>query len=216
MSCELVMDQRRVDVHVLGYWVDEDDAPLEELLRERRRAREQRLVRVLEGLAAAGVVVDEQRVRAVAGDAPVGRPHIARVLVEMGVAASVAEAFERFLVPGRPGYVPRQPLPPARAFAAIREAGGVPVLAHPGLMPSDVLRLLPQWKSQGLAGLEVYHTKHTPAQSRMYLRLAAQYGLAPSGGSDCHGPQPDGPPLMGRVRVPMEWVDRLREQASRR
>ncbi|HEY8416255.1 MAG TPA: PHP domain-containing protein, partial [Thermaerobacter sp.] len=211
LSAEVEVGGRRVDVHVLGYWVDEADAPLVELLAERRRARERRLARILERLASHGIVLDEARVRAIAGRGAVGRPHVARALVEQGVVSTVAEAFERFLAPGRPGYVPREPLPPARAFAAIREAGGVPVLAHPGLMPSAAWQLLPAWKAQGLLGIEVRHSQHTQAQTETFLRWAEDLGLAPTGGSDCHGPGPGQPALMGQVRIPLDWLDRLRQ-----
>ena len=213
LSAEVELGGRRVDVHVLGYWVDEGDEPLVELLAERRRARERRMARILERLAAAGVVLDEDRVRAIAGEAAIGRPHIARALVEAGVVATVAEAFERFLSPGRPGYVPRAPLEPARAFAAIRAAGGVPVLAHPGLLPARAQSLLPAWKAQGLLGIEVYHTKHTAAQAQTFLAWARDLDLVPTGGSDCHGPQPGQPELIGQVRVPRAWLERLRALA---
>ncbi|MFS8639481.1 MAG: PHP domain-containing protein [Symbiobacteriaceae bacterium] len=212
LSAEVEVGGRRVDVHVLGYWVDEGDAPLMELLAERRRARERRLARILARLeSGCGIVLDEARVRAIAGRGAVGRPHVARALVEQGVVSTVAEAFERFLAPGRPGYVPREPLPPARAFAAIREAGGVPVLAHPGLMPSAAWQLLPAWKDQGLLGIEVRHSQHTEAQVETFLRWAEDLGLVPTGGSDCHGPSPGQPALIGQVRIPLDWLDRLRE-----
>lgn len=211
LSTEVELGGRRVDVHVLGYWVDEDDAPLVELLAERRRARERRLARILERLAAAGIVLDEGAVRSIAGDAPIGRPHVARALVAAGIVATVAEAFDRYLSPGRPGYVPRAPLAPARAFAAIREAGGVPVLAHPGLMPPAAWNLLPAWKAQGLMGIEVRHSKHSEAQVTAFLRWAEDLDLAPTAGSDCHGPGPGQPALIGQVRMPLSWLDRLRE-----
>ncbi|HEY8393659.1 MAG TPA: PHP domain-containing protein [Thermaerobacter sp.] len=211
LSAEIEVGGRRIDVHVLGYWVDEDDPPLVELLAERRRARERRLARILERLAAQGIVLDEARVRALAGRGTVGRPHVARALVEEGVVATVAEAFERYLAPGRPGYVPREPLSPEPAFAAIRAAGGVPVLAHPGLMPPAACNLLPVWKRQGLLGLEVRHSKHTAAQVEAFLRWATDLDLAPTGGSDCHGPGPGQPALIGQVRIPLDWLERLRE-----
>ncbi|ADU51183.1 PHP domain protein [Thermaerobacter marianensis DSM 12885] len=214
LSTDVDLGTRRVGVHVLGYWVHEDDAPLVELLARRRAAREQRLARMLERLAAAGIVLDEARVRSLAAGGAVGRPHVARALVEAGVVATVAEAFEKYLTPGKPGYVPRAPLAPEAAIAAIREAGGVPVLAHPGLLPQQLFNLWPAWKRQGLAGVEVYHSKHSPEQAQAFLARARELDLVPTGGSDCHGPQPGQPPLIGRVRVPAEWVERLRQRAA--
>ncbi|GAB6875689.1 PHP domain-containing protein [Thermaerobacter litoralis] len=216
LSTDVDLGSRRVGVHILGYWVDEDDEPLTALLARRRASREQRLARMLQRLAEAGIVLDEARVRAIAGGGAVGRPHVARALVEAGVVATVAEAFDRYLTPGKPGYVPRAPLAPEEAIAAIRAAGGVPVLAHPGLLPERLMALWPAWKQVGLEGIEVYHTKHSPEQAATFLARAQELGLVPTGGSDCHGPQPGQPALIGQVRVPRQWVERLAERAGRR
>ncbi|WPD20050.1 PHP domain-containing protein [Thermaerobacter composti] len=215
LSTDVDLGSRRVGVHVLGYWVKEDDPPLVELLAQRRASRERRLARILERLAQVGIVLDEGRIRALARGGAVGRPHVARALVEAGVVATVAEAFERYLTPGKPGYVPRAPLAPEAAIAAIRAAGGVPVLAHPGLLPERLHALWPVWQRHGLAGVEVYHTKHSPEQAAAFLRRARELDLLPTGGSDCHGPQPGQPALIGRVRIPVEWVERLRERSAR-
>ena len=215
LSTDVDLGSRRVGVHVLGYWVKEDDPPLVELLAQRRASRERRLARILERLAQVGIVLDEGRIRAMARGGAVGRPHVARALVEAGVVATVAEAFDKYLTPGKPGYVPRAPLAPEAAIAAIRAAGGVPVLAHPGLLPERLHALWPAWRRHGLAGVEVYHTKHSPEQAAALLLRARELDLVPTGGSDCHGPQPGQPALIGRVRIPVEWVERLRERAAR-
>ncbi|EKP93935.1 PHP domain-containing protein [Thermaerobacter subterraneus] len=214
LSTDVDLGSRRVGVHILGYWVDEAAEPLVQLLARRRASREQRLARMLQRLAEAGIVLDEERIRAMAQGGAIGRPHVARALVEAGVVATVAEAFERYLTPGKPGYVPRAPLAPEEAIAAIRAAGGVPVLAHPGLLPSRLQGLWPAWKRMGLAGVEVYHSKHSPGQAADFLARARELDLVPTGGSDCHGPQPGQPALMGRVRVPREWVERLAARAA--
>lgn len=216
LSTDVDLGTRRVGVHILGYWVDEGDEPLVELLARRRASREQRLARMLKRLAEAGIVLDEDRVRAIAQGGAVGRPHVARALVEAGVVATVAEAFERYLTPGKPGYVPRAPLAPEEAITAIRVAGGVPVLAHPGLLPERLHGLWPAWKQVGLEGVEVYHTKHGPEQAAAFLARARELDLVPTGGSDCHGPQPGQPALIGQVRVPREWVERLAERVRDR
>ncbi|QIA27016.1 PHP domain-containing protein [Thermaerobacter sp. PB12/4term] len=214
LSTDVDLGSRRVGVHILGYWVDEADEPLVQLLARRRASREQRLARMLQRLAEAGIVLDEARIRAMAQGGAIGRPHVARALVDAGVVATVAEAFERYLTPGKPGYVPRAPLAPEEAIAAIRAAGGVPVLAHPGLLPARLHGLWPTWKKVGLEGVEVYHSKHSPEQAAAFLARASELDLVPTGGSDCHGPQPGQPALMGQVRVPREWVERLAARAA--
>jgi len=177
------------EVHVLGYYLDVDDAGLQTVLYRLRRDREERLLAMLRRLQALGMTLDPERVRAIAGEGSVGRPHVARALVERGHVASVEEAFGRLLTPGRPAYVPRHRLSPREAIAAIRRAGGVAVLAHPGLTGRD--DLIPRLVGEGLQGLEVCHPQHTPRAQARYLELARRWGLVATGGSDSHGP--DGP-----------------------
>lgn len=203
------------DVHILGYYVDSGDAGLNRVLAEKRDARRLRLDRMLTRLEAAGIRVPAECVLALAGGGPVGRPHLARALVEAGYASSVAEAFDRYLVPGAPGYVPRDPMTPAEAVRAILAAGGVPVLAHPGLTARD--DLIPGLVAAGLAGIEAHHPAHDLKQRRRYAAVAGRLGLIVTGGSDAHGP--GGPAHsaegedVGTVTVRYEVVRALRRRA---
>lgn len=194
------------EVHLLGYLCRFEDGPLAELLARMREGRRQRAAASVEKLRARGYAIDLERVLALGGES-VGRPHIAQVLVESGYAGSIREAFDRFLGYGRPGYTPRPKLTPSEAIAAVRAAGGVPVLAHPGLIGDD------NWVAaaidSGVMGLEAYHTDHSTAQAQKYAQWARQRGLLVTGGSDSHGNQGSRPVLPGHVRVGLEVVEQL-------
>jgi len=178
-------------VHLLGYLFDPADL---ELSAETAKIRESRLHRaeaMAARLAELGAPVTWERVRAIAGDGVVGRPHLARAMVEAGVIESPEQAFgPDWIGTGGRAYVPRYALDPSRAIALIRAAGGVSVLAHPAVpargwtIPDEVVVRL---AGAGLGGLEVSHPDHDHSQRLRLAALAASLGLAASGGSDDHG-----------------------------
>ncbi|MCX5757766.1 MAG: histidinol phosphatase, partial [Candidatus Hydrogenedentes bacterium] len=125
------------------------------------------------------------------------------------------EGFDRFIRSGRRAYVPKASLGCLDALALIHQAGGIAILAHPGVgatVPKLATRLL----DMPFDGIEVFHTKHTPAQSRWFMQLAQERGLLVSGGSDCHGTATKREPEMGKVRLPLEHVERVQEALARR
>ncbi|HET8630247.1 MAG TPA: PHP domain-containing protein [Thermomicrobiales bacterium] len=196
------------EVHVLGYFIAPASPALADALARFRAAREGRARTIVANLAAAGAPVAYERVVELAGGATIGRPHVARALVEAGHAASVQDAFDRYLVRGRPGYVERYRLLPPDAVRLIREAGGVPVLAHPH-SAADLDALLPDLLAAGLGGLECYYGDYDAAQRAALLALAARHDLVATGGTDFHGPGlAHGLPL-GGVAVPLGCVDAL-------
>jgi len=197
------------EVHILGYYVDWHQPELCRILANLRRSRRERMACMVSRLAALGVEVSLDEVLAEAGPAAPGRLHLARVMVNRGYVDTVPEAFDRYLHDGGPAYVPRLRMSPVSAVALIRRAGGVPVLAHPGL--GGVERLLNQLLQEGLLGLEVVHPHHRPEDVVRYRALAAQYGLIPTGGSDCHGPSAGACALLGRYCVDYQVVARLKE-----
>lgn len=203
---ELSTDVPTGEIHVLGYFVDLDAGPLQERLAELREGRLRRGERIVEKLSAAGFSVVLARVLELAGDGAVGRPHVARALVEAGHAASIDDAFDRFLVRGQPGYVERLRFTPAEAVRTILAAGGVPVLAHPfhGVeATADVERpveaRIEELVAAGLRGIEVYYDGYDDGAVRALLRLADRHGLIATGGSDFHGP---GRAALGSVPMP--------------
>ena len=177
------------EIHVLGYGVDPEDEALHMFCRERVRQREARTAAMVERLCALGKPVDMARVKELARGV-MGRPHIARALLEAGHVSSVSDAFDRFLKPGKPAYVPNEDVKVSESVRLIREAGGVAVLAHPmELKMGDTMleSLIGEWKSQGLEGVEVYHPSAQNNHASFLLHLAQRANMLITGGSDFHG-----------------------------
>lgn len=204
-------------MHLLGLWVDPGEPRFSQGLRQVQAAREQRNPKIVERLQDLGVDITLEEVAGVAGGGQVGRPHFAQVLVEKRVVHNPGEAFGRFLKRGAPAYVEKERLNPGEAMALIRRAGGVTVLAHPGLLelhPAVLQQLAAELKEQGLMGIEAYYSEHKPSQERQMLNLAARLGLAVSGGSDFHGNIKPGIRLgagLGTLRVPATLLAGLKQ-----
>jgi predicted metal-dependent phosphoesterase TrpH len=175
------------ELHILGFGMDPDDEAFEATLAAQRAARRTRFDRTVALLRGIGLPIDDQvaELASAEGDA-LGRPTIARALMRAGFAASVEDAFERIIGHGGPGYVRREGLGPEAAIAAIRAAGGLPVLAHFREGPGRV-DLLRELIDVGLGGLEVYYRSFDAATVAAMAELAASLGLIATGGSDYHG-----------------------------
>jgi predicted metal-dependent phosphoesterase TrpH len=199
-----------IDVHVLGYLVDRSAEGFLTFLTEQRRRRIDRARRMLDRLASHGIRLDADAILRPALEnegVAVGRPWIARALVEAGYVPTTSAAFEVWLSPGRPGFAPRVGAPPAEVIANIHQAGGVASLAHPGLLANDAW--VGDLARAGLDALEAYHSEHDLATTMHYLTLALQLGLAVSGGSDYHGDPSHGPASPGAVALPREAYEEL-------
>jgi len=205
-GAELTAECAGVEVHILGYWLDTGDATLQTALEKFQRVRQDRIVEMVRRLNAAGVPLSLQAVTTLAGCNSPGRPHVARALVAAGMAVDFDAAFERFLKKGRVAFVSKARMDVTTAVGLIHGAGGVAVLAHPGIYRND--GLIPQIAASGLDGLECWHTKHTAGQSTTYAALATKLNLVATGGSDCHGMAKDHP-LVGSVRLPAVQVELL-------
>ncbi len=206
--------------HVLVYFAEGADGPLHDELVRLRGDRARRNRAMIERLQAAGLPVTWDAVVARAGSAEgVGRPHVAAVLVELGAAHDAQDAFDRWLVPGRPGYVPKARLRPADVAGLALAAGGVAVLAHPlslGLAPAELDRAVAELAAAGFAGIEAVYARYRPDQRRQLERLARRHGLVPTGGSDAHGAfTPDLAVGVGTGDLDVP-DDRLDELAARR
>jgi predicted metal-dependent phosphoesterase TrpH len=197
---EMSSDLDQGECHLLGYFVEHGPGRFQETLRELRVGRVSRGRLMVERLVAAGAPIAWERVEQIAGDGAVARPHVAQALVEAGHALSVADAFDRWIGAGRPGYVARTKLTPADAVATIVRAGGAPVIAHPvlgaGFWPgperepalAGVEARIDELLPHGLAGLEVYYTGYDHSLVARLEQLAERRGLIATGGSDFHGP----------------------------
>ena len=178
------------EAHLLGYFASTESAALQSQLERYREGRQARGLQILRNLARLGVPVEWNRVLAIAGEAAVGRPHVARAMVEKGYVTNVGEAFEEYLRTGGPADAAREKLPPAEAVQLIREAGGVAVLAHPQHLP-DVDTTVELLRDAGLQGIEVYYKNHTTDAIARFGTLARRHGLIAAGGSDYHGTKDD-------------------------
>lgn len=194
------------DMHVLGYHVDHTDPTLLAHLRRLREIRAERARRIVASLNEAGIDVALDAVLRLAGGGAVGRAHIAQLLVATGQAVSVEDAFRRLLGRTSPHYIPKPLATPGEAIGWIRAAGGVAVLAHPGL--SRVDDLIGDLVGEGLLGIEAYHPGHDADTVRRYADLAGDLGLIATGGSDFHGLDREGDRL-GSASVPDHVVEQL-------
>ena len=177
------------EIHVLGYGFDPQNEALGAFCRERVCQREARTQAMVKRLCELGKPIEMSRVREMARGV-MGRPHVARALVEAGHVLSVSEAFDRYLKPGKPAYVPKEDVKVSEAVRLIRDAGGVAVLAHPmELKMGDAMleSLIGEWKSQGLEGVEVYHPSAQNNHASFLKHLAQKENMLVTGGSDFHG-----------------------------
>jgi predicted metal-dependent phosphoesterase TrpH len=214
---ELTAIRDEVDVHVLGYFIDTDAAPLSVFLAEQRQRRFDRVGRIIARLAQLGMPIDADAILRAAHAQPgtsIGRPAIARALVAAGYVKTTNEAFAMWLSRGRPGFIAREGATPERVIEQIHGAGGLASLAHPGLLRHD------EWigalAASGLDALEAYHTNHDGESIARYRGIAERLRLGVSGGSDFHADESHGAPHPGSVSLPQEAFDQLRDRATSR
>ncbi len=214
---EISVEVQKGTMHMLGYFIDPDNAELEGVLSRIRDGRHWRNEQIVEKLNGLGVSISLGEISEYAGDEVVGRPHFAQALLARGYVRSKQEAFDRFLAKGKPAYVDRFRLDPPESIDVILAAGGIPVLAHPftlGLSQTELRDAVGEWADTGLMGIEVYYSEHNAQQVRTYASLCECFDLLPTGGSDFHGSQ--NPDIVlgtgfGNLRVPDEVATALVE-----
>jgi predicted metal-dependent phosphoesterase TrpH len=208
------------ELHILGYFLDWQDTDLNQRFKSLRDSRHHRNPQIVERLQGLGIDITYDEVRALAGSDSVGRPHIARALMNKGVVTSAKEAFDRFLGDGKAAYVPRDLPSPADAIRWIKEARGLAVLAHPTwvkLTDQPLAELVRRLKADGLDGVEVYYSTHAARQTREYLSLAQHLGLLVTGGSDFHGlTKPDIEVGIGKgsLHIPTTLLPKMKERVA--
>jgi predicted metal-dependent phosphoesterase TrpH len=182
---EINTTYRGNEVHVLGYGMPPGSSTLTSMLERNRNARYDRAQQMVTQLQRAGYGITFEQVQAQATDAKsLGRPHVAKALIAAGIAPDIDWAFRTLLRSGMPGYVPSLYVTPQQAIAAIAEAGGVPVLAHPGRLKDRAL--IDELAGQGLRGLEVFYPLHDAEDVRIFRETARRYGLVMTAGMDFH------------------------------
>jgi 3',5'-nucleoside bisphosphate phosphatase len=208
---EITAEYRGREFHLLGYFVRLDHEPLNAALDKLRAHRVDRFWDMVERLRKQGVDMPEENLRAKAGSGVLGRRNLAVMLIESGKVGSVREAFTRYLKDGGRISLPKLRLPVKEAIQLVREAGGVAGWAHPSYdCQRESLTELSGW---GLAAIEAEYPTHRHSLRRELRTLADQFGLAITGGSDCHGPDPSGR-TVGACTISSDELDRLRERAE--
>jgi 3',5'-nucleoside bisphosphate phosphatase len=207
---ELSAHVREREVHLLGYCFDPQHGELSGTLSEvhiRRYERGKAIVKRLNGMGVA-VTLDEVLVHA--KGSPLGRPHIAAAMIDHGIVATKDEAFRRYIGDRAPAFSPKPYTAPQQVIDLIHRAGGVAVLAHPGLSFPE--HILTQLVACGLDGIEVFHPAHQPPQIEYYTQLATRHGLLMTGGSDSHS-EADGARI-GEYGIGYEAIESMRSRAA--
>ncbi|MEW6697846.1 MAG: PHP domain-containing protein [Bacillota bacterium] len=201
------------EIHVLGYLIDPKNDEFVTKLKEFQGERLDRTKKMVEKLKGLDIKIDLDRVLELSEGGSVGRPHLARAMLEKGYVATLQEAFATYIGAGKAAFVPREKLTPVEAVQLILRADGVPVLAHPGLVRLDPF--LPELIQAGLKGIEVWHRNHTSLMVDHYYRLAQKYNLIPTGGSDYHGAGHDTCNTLGAAVAPYESVQLIKSAAGK-
>jgi predicted metal-dependent phosphoesterase TrpH len=213
---EFSAEHEGASLHILGYWVDPDDAAIEAELLRLTATRFRRGEMIVEKLRELGFDISLERVLELAGGDAIARPHIAEAMVEAGIVADEKEAFDRYISDDGLAYVPKHALQPMDALGLIGEAGGVCVLAHPGMwrgtdtVPDD---LIERMAVSGMVGIEVRHPDHDEEMRAKYSAMAERLDLVATAASDCHGDRYGF--RMGEERTDAETFAELKRRAGR-
>jgi len=206
---ELNTDVPGREVHIIGYFAEPETPYLQQMLALLQNSREDRAQQILAKLASLGIHLEWDKVVAEA-DGSIGRPHIAQALLDAGYVETIGEAFEKYIGKDGPAYVEHLRLTPEQAVELVVQGGGVPVLAH----PTDVLDYIEPLIAVGLQGLEVYYPTHTQVDVDNLRRLADQYGLITTGGTDHHGRPRYGDTQLGDIYIPLDVIPPLQSACN--
>jgi predicted metal-dependent phosphoesterase TrpH len=210
---ELTAEHADTEVHILAYLVDTQNQTLLTRIAGFQSVRQNRIREMVAALNKLGIPLKAESVFALANCKSPGRPHVARALVKEKLIGNLDEAFEKYLKKGRPAWVPKTKMSALESVELIHQAGGLAVMAHPGLNRTD--EIIPDLVAAGLDGIECFHTKHSTTMAERYLEIAEKYNLLVTGGSDCHG-YSKVKPLIGTVKLPYEHVEKLKDKAAER
>ncbi len=211
------------NMHLLGYFVDEESPQLKEVLKRVQEARSRRNPKILEKLKGLGMEIDIDELEEMAQGGQIGRPHIARAMVKHGYVKSISDAFSYYLKNGGPAYVPKSILTPEDAIEAVHLSGALAVLAHPFSLNfrtgKQLEKWVAEWKEMGLDGIECYYSEHGKDLTELCLGLCKKYDLVVTGGSDYHGKAKPHIRLgkgRGNLCVPYKCVEELRKRYESR
>ncbi|MDO5576303.1 MAG: PHP domain-containing protein [Fibrobacter sp.] len=206
---ELSSEIDGTDIHVLGYFIDIENQAFCKKLKEMKEARFIRAQKIVQNLNKQGIDLRFDTVLSVAGVGAIGRPHIAAALLREELVYSFKEAFDKYIGYGLPAYVEKLKMHPKEVFDLIKGAGGIPVLAHPGV--TNVDNRIPEFIKDGLMGIEAYHSEHPASVEKHYIRIAKKYHLVNTGGSDFHSSNHNKSEI-GTPCIPYSTIDSLKEK----
>jgi hypothetical protein len=210
---EINTEVGRSEVHILGYFIDYRNTMLNERLKEIKRARSERAIKMIDKLRKMGLIISLAQVKKLTRGDLIGRPHIARALMEKAYVFSEKEAFEKYIGQGKPAYVPRYRFLPEEAIDLVKNAGGIPVLAHPGLISDQ--DLISGVIDMGIEGIEIYYPEHDQMQIKKYIELARKNHLVITGGSDFHGTdEGSGRSRLGITGITQDLMRKLLDKKS--
>ena len=212
-GAELTAEHADTEVHILGYFLDITDEEFLARIARFQVVRQNRIHEMVAALNQLGIPLKAESVFALANCKSPGRPHVARALVKEKLIGNLDEAFDKYLKKGRPAWVPKTKMSALEAVNLIHQAGGLAVIAHPGLNRTD--EIIPDLVDAGMDGIECFHTKHSTVMSERYLEIADKYHLLVTGGSDCHGYSKKAP-LIGTVKLPYEHVEQMKAARDKR
>jgi predicted metal-dependent phosphoesterase TrpH len=188
---EFSIDYTGGTFHLVALGIDYRHPGYREVTEWLQHERDMRIVRMVDDLRAHDIAISIDEVRGESAGASIGRPHVARVLVKKGYAPSVPDVFKEYLVKGKPGYAKKKKIALGDALTLIRDSGGISAIAHPISMNfgdfDNFREMVKGFAAEGLQGIEVYASMHTPDEVRKFLEIAEEFGLRVTGGSDFHG-----------------------------
>ncbi len=205
---ELSAEHGDQEIHVLGYLIDYEDKNFLETLESMRQVRVQRIYDICAKLKQQGVELAPEEVFSLAGKGSVGRMHVARAMCQKGAVSSIPQAFYDYIGDKGCAYVGKFKMSPREAISLIRGIKGIPVLAHPHIVKDQ--NLITEFIKDGIMGLEVFYPDYSESQIDGYIRLAREYNLLLTGGSDCHGTARQ-ESCLGKIKIPYAYVEKLKE-----
>lgn len=205
---EMTAEEEKKELHILGYYVDYKDETFRAVLRQIREDRINRLYKITYALNEHGIDIDADDLIRSVGDVSISRLHIAHYMEAKNLISSWREAFSKYIGDDKPCYVAGFRHSSKQAIELIKKAGGIPVIAHPGLNNMD--NFLPKLIEQGIEGIEAFHSEQSSSVSNRYVEYAIEHGLVVTGGSDCHGVC-KAKVLMGKATIPYSYVEELKK-----
>jgi len=211
---EFSTDDYNTEIHILGYFVDLNNASFQESLKKLQKGRQERIYKMCEKLQKMGINLAAETVLKMAGNQAPGRPHVARAMVQEGFIDNFRDAFRGFIEFGAPAYTEHYKMKAIEAIKLVLDAGGLPVYAHPGVSKCD--QVIPEFVAAGLAGIEAIYPLHNEGQTQHYINLAIKHGLLITGGSDHHGQEPSRRLKLGEFLLDDKYAEKLKNEYLRR